>query len=262
MTFETILYETRDDYAEITLNRPDRMNAFTAQLHDDINAGFDRAEAEGARAILVTGAGRGFSAGQDLRERERPTAEQRPDLTVFLRERYNPLILRMRAMSLPIVMAINGVAAGAGMGFALAGDILIAGRSASFLQAFIRLGLVPDAGNTYFLPRLVGMAKARAMAMLGEPIPAELAEAWGLIWKVVDDDALMDEARALAARLAAGPTRGYGLTKQVFEASLDNSLSAQLDLERDLQYQAGHTEDYLEGVTAFLEKRKPAYRGE
>ena len=262
MSFETVLYETRDNYAEITLNRPERMNSFTAQLHADINAGFDRAEAEGARAILVTGAGRGFSAGQDLTERERPTAEKRPDLTVFLRERYNPLILRMRAMPLPIVMAINGVAAGAGMGFALAGDILIAGRSASFLQAFIRLGLVPDAGNTFFLPRLVGMAKARAMAMLGEPIPAEQAAAWGLIWKVVDDDALMGEARALAARLAEGPTRGYALTKQVFDASLDNSLAAQLDLERDLQYQAGHTEDYLEGVTAFLEKRKPAYRGE
>lgn len=262
MAFETILYETRDNYAEITLNRPDRLNSFTGQMLADLNAGYDQAEADGARAILLTGAGRAFSAGQDLNERERPTETSRPDLRVFLRERYNPMVRRMRAMRLPIVCAINGVAAGAGLGIALASDILVAGRSASFLQAFIRLGLVPDAGNTYFLPRLVGMAKARAMAMLGEPIPAEQAEAWGLIWKCVDDDVLMTETRALAARLAAAPTQGLALTKQAFDRSLHNDLAAQLDLERDLQYQAGHTDDYLEGVTAFLEKRKPIYKGE
>jgi 2-(1,2-epoxy-1,2-dihydrophenyl)acetyl-CoA isomerase len=257
----TVLYETRDGYAEITLNRPEQLNAFTADLHAGLRAALERAPAEGARAILITGAGRGFCAGQDLTERKMPGPGESVDLRVFLRERYNPLIRRMRALPLPIVVAVNGVAAGAGMGFALAGDILLAARSAKFIQAFIKIGLAPDAGSTYWLPRLVGPARARALAMTGEALSGEEAAAWGLVWKCLDDDRLMPEARALAARLAASPTAAQGLTKQLMNASLDNSLAAQLDLERDTQYMAGHTRDYLEGVRAFREKRKPNFEG-
>jgi len=167
----------------------------------------------------------------------------------------------MRTMPVPIIAAVNGVAAGAGMGFALAADIILAGRSATFIQSFSKLGLIPDSGSSYFLPRLVGQARARALTFLAEPLPAEKAEAWGLIWKCVDDDALVGEARDLAAQLASAPTFGIGLTKQLLEASENNELNAQLDLERDLQYQAGHSVDYIEGVLAFQEKRTPRYSG-
>jgi 2-(1,2-epoxy-1,2-dihydrophenyl)acetyl-CoA isomerase len=261
MTEPTVLYAARDAVAEITLNRPAQLNAFTGELHVALREALERAASEGSRAILLTGAGRGFSAGQDLTERKLPGPDEKPDLRVFLHERYNPLIRRMRALPLPIVVAVNGVAAGAGMGLALAGDIVLAARSAKFIQAFIKIGLAPDAGNSYWLPRLVGPIRARAMAMTGDAISAEQAEAWGLVWKCVDDARLMDEARSLAGRLAASPTAAQGLTKRLLNASLDNDLAAQLDLERDTQHEAGHTEDYLEGVRAFREKRAAVFKG-
>lgn len=261
MSNAPVLYAVRDGYAEITLNRPDSLNSFTAEMHAALREAFEQAPAEGARAILVTGAGRGFCAGQDLTERKIPGAGETIDLRVFLRERYNPLIKRMRELPLPIVVAVNGVAAGAGMGFALAGDLVLAARSAKFIQAFIKIGLVPDAGSSYWLPRLVGPVRARALAMTGDALSADDAAAWGLIWKSLDDDKLMPEARALAARLAASPTAAQGLTKQLLNASLDNALAAQLDLERDTQFIAGHTKDYLEGVKAFREKRPPKFEG-
>jgi 2-(1,2-epoxy-1,2-dihydrophenyl)acetyl-CoA isomerase len=260
MSVDPVLYEARDGYAEITLNRPDQLNAFTAELHEGLGHAFDRASGEGRRALLITGAGRGFCAGQDLTERKL-TPGVAPDLRVFIEQRYNPLIRRMRRLPLPIVVAVNGVAAGAGVGFALAGDIVLAARSTKFVLAFIKLGLVPDAGSSYWLPRLVGPVRARAIAMSGDPVTAAEAESWGLIWKCVDDERLMTEARALAARLAASATVGQGLTKRLLDSALTQSLDQQLDLERDLQFEAGQTADYSEGVAAFREKRAARFTG-
>jgi 2-(1,2-epoxy-1,2-dihydrophenyl)acetyl-CoA isomerase len=259
MSSDPVLYASRDGYAEITLNRPDQLNAFTAELHEALRAGLERAERE-TRAVLITGAGRGFCAGQDLTERKM-TPGVSPDLREFIERRYNPLIRRMRQLRLPIVMAVNGVAAGAGVGFALAGDIVLAARSAKFILAFVKLGLVPDAGSSYWLPHLVGPMRARALTMTGDPVDAVQAESWGMIWKCVDDAALMDEARALAARLAASPTTGQALAKRLLDSALDHSLDDQLDLERDLQFEAGQTADYLEGVSAFREKRPARFTG-
>lgn len=261
MTYDTIICEDRGGYTQITLNRPDRMNAFNVPMHKDLRAALEAAVDGGTRCILLTGAGRGFSAGQDLQEREPPDPNNRPDLRQFLHTWYNPLVKYLRELRVPVVTAVNGVAAGAGMGIALASDIIIAARSASFLQAFARVGLVPDAGSSFHLPRLVGLARARGMAMLAEPIPAEQAEEWGLIWKCVDDDDLMPAAHAIAEKFASMPTVALGLMKQSFNASLQNDLATQMDMERDLQFICGHTDDYLEGVTAFLEKRKPVFKG-
>jgi 2-(1,2-epoxy-1,2-dihydrophenyl)acetyl-CoA isomerase len=212
------------------------------------------------RAVLLTGAGRGFCAGQDLSERN-VAADAPIDLSVSLGSHYNPLVRRLRELPKPVVCAVNGVAAGAGANIALACDLVIAARSASFVQSFARLGLVPDSGGTWLLPRLLGQARAMGLALLGEKLPAEQAQEWGLIWKAVDDDELMPFARQMATALAEGPTRGYGLLKKAFNASWGNSLDAQLDLERDLQREAGLTQDYREGVAAFMQKRKPEYKG-
>jgi len=250
-----ILVEMRDGYRAITLNRPQRLNAFTDALHRALRTALDEAEADPAcRALLLTGAGRAFCAGQDLNDRLAKPGESGVQ-TNSLEEYYNPLIRRLRALPFPVVAAVNGVAAGAGANVALACDIVLAARSARFIQAFAKIGLIPDAGGTWTLPRLVGMARARGLALTAEPLAAEQAEAWGLIWKCVDDAALMPEAEAMCAGFAAAPATGLALIKQAMNASLSNDLSTQLDLERDLQRQTSGTTDYAEGVRAFIEKR-------
>ncbi len=262
MNYKTILYAEESAAATITLNRPEKLNSFTAEMHGELKHALDRVRSGGARVLVLTGAGRGFCAGQDLGERAvtmRAGAEV--DLSKTLSTNYNPLILSIRALELPVIAAVNGVAAGAGANFALSADIVLAARSASFIQAFARLGLVPDAGGTYHLPRLVGHARAMGLAMLAEPLAAERAAEWGLIWKAVDDDKLMDEARALALKFAAGPTLGYARIKRALNASAGNTLAAQLALEAELQRECGHSADYREGVAAFLEKRPPSFTG-
>lgn len=246
----------------ITLNRPEKLNAFNPEMHKELRRALEQALDERAiRAVLLTGAGRGFCAGQDLAERNVAPGAAPIDLSVSIGSYYNPLVRRLRELPKPIVCAVNGVAAGAGANIALACDVVLAARSASFVQSFARLGLVPDSGGTYFLPRLVGTARAMGLALLGEALAAEDAERWGLIWKVFDDERLMPEAIALARALASGPTTGYGLVKKALYASGNNSLDAQLDLERDLQREAGFSEDYREGVAAFMQKRPPQFKG-
>jgi 2-(1,2-epoxy-1,2-dihydrophenyl)acetyl-CoA isomerase len=258
----TILYETAAGVAMLTLNRPDKLNAFNEAMHGELAQALDRIEADpGIRAVLLTGAGRGFCAGQDLGDRVMGEGDEPPDLGATLDRWYNPLIRRICRLERPVVCAVNGVAAGAGANLAFNCDIVLAARSAKFMEPFCKLGLVPDAGGTYILPRLVGTVRARGLALLGESLSAEQAEAWGLIWRVIADERLMDEATALARHLATQPTKGLGLIKRALLASATNSLDAQLDLERDLQREAGRTEDYREGVTAFMEKRQPTFRG-
>jgi 2-(1,2-epoxy-1,2-dihydrophenyl)acetyl-CoA isomerase len=262
VTEAPVLYAVADGVATITLNRPDKLNAFNEAMHAELARALDRLEADAAiRALLLTGAGRAFCAGQDLGDRVMGEGAAPPDLGDTLERLYNPLIRRLCRLERPVVCAVNGVAAGAGANLALNCDLVLAARSARFMEPFCRLGLVPDAGGTYILPRLVGPARARGLALLGEPVAAEQAEAWGLIWRVVDDDRLMDEATALARQLASQATRGLGLIKRALHASATNSLDQQLDLERDLQRKAGRTEDYQEGVRAFLAKRPPAFKG-
>jgi 2-(1,2-epoxy-1,2-dihydrophenyl)acetyl-CoA isomerase len=256
-----VLIERRAGYRVLTLNRPQRLNSFNEAMHRILAAAIDDAEADqSCRALLLTGAGRAFSTGQDLSDRLAKPDEQIV-LGGTLEQFYNPLIRKLRALPFPVVAAVNGVAAGAGCNIALACDIVLAARSATFIQAFARLGLVPDSGGTWLLPRLVGQARARGLALLAEPLSAEKAEAWGLIWRAVDDDALNAEAERLCAHFATAPTFGLGLIKRALDASEHNDLSTQLDLERDLQRQAGKNPDYQEGVRAFFEKRKPVFTG-
>ncbi|HEX5477072.1 MAG TPA: 2-(1,2-epoxy-1,2-dihydrophenyl)acetyl-CoA isomerase PaaG [Burkholderiales bacterium] len=246
----------------ITLNRPEKLNAFNPQMHAELRSALERAADEPAvRALLVTGAGRAFCAGQDLSERDVSPGAAPIDLSVSLGSHYNPLVRRLRELPKPIVCAVNGVAAGAGANLALACDLVLAAHSASFIQSFSRIGLVPDSGGSYFLPRLVGTARAMGLALLGEKLSAEDAQRWGLIWQVFDDDALLPGSLEIAKNLAGGPTKGYGLLKEAIYASAGNSLDTQLDLERDLQRVAGMSEDYREGVAAFKEKRKPVFKG-
>ena len=256
-----ILAERRAGYRVITLNRPDKLNAFNEAMHAALRMAVEEAEAdENCRALLITGAGRGFCAGQDLADRL-----AKPGETVVLggtlEAHYNPLVRKLRALPFPVVAAVNGVAAGAGCNVALACDIVIAARSASFIQSFARVGLIPDSGGTWILPRLVGQARARGLALLAEPLAAEKAEQWGLIWKCVDDVSLVAEAQKLCEYFASAPTQGLALIKRALNAAAGNTLDAQLDLERDLQREASLTPDYAEGVRAFMEKRKPNFTG-
>ncbi|MBY6261851.1 2-(1,2-epoxy-1,2-dihydrophenyl)acetyl-CoA isomerase [Azospirillum sp. 412522] len=258
----TILLDIADGVATITLNRPDRLNSFTAAMHEELREAIAEVrDDKSVRCLLLTGAGRGFCAGQDLSDRAVAPGGQGPDLGVSIETNYNPLIRGLRGLPMPVVCAVNGVAAGAGANIALACDIVLAARSASFIQAFCRIGLIPDSGGTWTLPRLVGHARAMGLAMLGDKVSADQAEAWGMIWKAVDDDKLAEEASALARHLATQPTRGLAFIKQALNASSANDLDTQLDLERDLQREAGRSHDYREGVTAFVEKRAPKFEG-
>jgi len=244
----------------LTLNRPDKLNSLTGAMHREMRDAIDAIAAHGCRAMILTGAGRGFCAGQDLADPEVDIAQEF-GAAEALENHYNPLVKRLKGLPFPVICAVNGVAAGAGANIALCCDIVLAARSASFLQAFARIGLIPDAGGTWSLAHLVGEARAKGLAMLAEPLDAETAAQWGLIWKAVDDEALMDEARALARRLADQPTRALALTKQAIHAASGNSFDDQLEVERTLQDEAGKTEDFREGVTAFLEKRKARFKG-
>lgn len=258
----TVRVELSGGIASVTLNRPDRLNSFNVEMHQALRAALESlAVDESCRVILLTGAGRGFCAGQDLSDRTVAPGAERPDLSQAIESHYNPLIRLLRSMPKPVIAVVNGVAAGAGANIALACDIVLAGRSATFVQAFARIGLVPDSGGTWVLPRLIGDARARAIALLAEPVNAEQAESWGMIWKAVDDNLLHHEAMKLAERFAQAPTYGLSLIKRAFLVSSTNDLDTQLDLERDLQQAAGYSPDYAEGVAAFMDKRHPKFTG-
>lgn len=259
MSFETILFEVTQGLARLTLNRPDRLNSFTVQMHEEIARALN--QLGDARVLLLTGAGRGFCAGQDLSDRAVAPGGEGVDLGESLEARYNPLIRRLASLEMPVICAVNGVAAGAGANLALACDIVIAARSAKFIQSFANIGLIPDSGGSWTLPRLAGQARALGLALTGEPLSAEKAEAWGLIWKCVDDDQLASEAGALAVKFAAGPTKGLATSKKLIRESGARTLDAQLELERDAQRDLGRTADYREGVAAFMEKRAPNFTG-
>jgi len=262
MNYEQIRFQSAGGIARITLNRPDRLNSFTTQMHAELRDALARVEAAGdARVLLLTGEGRGFCAGQDLSDRAVAPGAAPVDLGASIETNYRPLVLGLRSLAMPIVCAVNGVAAGAGANVALACDIVIACKSASFVQAFCRIGLVPDSGGTFFLPRLVGTARAMGLAMLGDKLSAEQAAAWGLIWKCVDDTEFAPTVEALLAQLAQAPTAGLAAIKQALHASAHNTLEQQLDLERDAQRALGGGADYREGVAAFLEKRPPHFTG-
>lgn len=263
MSYENILFQVESGVATLTLNRPESLNSFNTDMHAELRDALKQVKQERTiRCLLLTGAGRGFCAGQDLNDRAVAPGEAMPDLSISIKQNYNPLVRGLMTLDKPVVCAVNGVAAGAGANIALACDIVLAARSANFIQGFSKIGLIPDSGGTWTLPRLVGRARAMGMAMLSGKLSAEQAAQWGLIWQVVEDDQLMSEAHALAAHLATQPTRGLALTKRAINAAGGNSLEQQLALECDLQYIAGCSQDYREGVDAFVGKRKPVFKGE
>lgn len=262
MNYETILFDLSNGIARLTLNRPDKLNSFNVTMHTEVAHALTRVEMEGARVLVLTGAGRGFCAGQDLSERQMAAEGVAPDLGETVDKFYGPLVRRLNALPMPVVVGVNGVAAGAGANLALAGDIVIAKESASFIQSFSRLGLLPDTGGTYILPRLVGRARAMGLSMLGNKLSARQAQDWGLIWQCVSDDGFEATLNSLATDFAAAPTRGLAATKHAIQVSLQNDLSTQLDLERDVMRELGRTADYAEGVSAFLNKRTPTFKGQ
>ncbi len=261
MDYETILLESANGATRLTLNRPDRLNSFTVQMHDEVSRALETVANSDARVLVLTGAGRGFCAGQDLSDRAVAPGGEGVDLGESLEKRYNPLIRRLTGLPMPVVAAVNGVAAGAGASLAFAADIVVAARSAKFIMSFANIGLVPDSGSSWALPRLAGQARALGLALTGDPLPAETAADWGLIWKCVDDDKLAGETQTLMAKFASAPTRGLAETKKLIRGAFARPLDAQLDLERDRMRELGRTDDYREGVDAFLAKRKPAFKG-
>src|SRR3982075_2140167 len=261
MSYETILFSVDAVIARLTLNRPDKLNSFNVAMHTEVRHALERLPAAGARVLVLTGAGRGFCAGQDLGDRAVAPGNQGIDLGESIEKNYKPLVLALRSLPLPVIAAVNGVAAGAGANIALACDLVIAARSASFVQAFSKLGLVPDSGGTWFLPRLVGHARAMGLTLLGEKLSAEQAVQWGLIWRCVEDAELSAVVDGLATQLAAGPTRGLARTKQALYEGGGRTLEEQLDIERDYQGELGRTADYAEGVAAFTQKRPPRFTG-
>jgi len=262
MGFNNIEFDINEGAATLTLNRPKALNSFTAGMHAEIRQVMQQViDDPGIRCLVITGAGRGFCAGQDLGDRAMTTEGGAPDVGASVEKNYNPLIRSIMNLPKPVICAVNGVAAGAGASIALACDIVLAARSASFIQVFCKIGLIPDSGGTWNLPRAVGLARAKGLALLGDRLPAETAEQWGLIWKCVDDDDLQDEAQKMASYFATQPTPALGRIKKLLHQSTTNTLSEQLDLEKVAMQDLGQSDNYREGVTAFLEKRPPVFKG-
>ena len=261
MTYDTILFDNRNGAAWLTLNRPEKLNAFNVRMHEEIRSALDRLSADGGlRVLVITGAGRGFCAGQDLSDRA-VAAGDAIDLGASIEKYYAPLVRRLRSLEMPVICGVNGVAAGAGANLAFACDIVIAAKSASFIESFCKLGLIPDTGGTYFLPRLVGTARAMGLALLGDKISAEQAAEWGLIWKCVPDAELATAVDQLAAQFVSAPTKALARIKQAIYSSGGHSLDEQLNMERDFMRELGYSKDFREGVAAFLEKRTPQFAG-
>ncbi|MCB1932027.1 MAG: 2-(1,2-epoxy-1,2-dihydrophenyl)acetyl-CoA isomerase [Candidatus Accumulibacter sp.] len=260
MSFTAITCAVDDGIARLTLNRPDRLNSFTEVMHAEIRQAMDALDADlSARVLVLSGAGRAFCAGQDLNDRAVAGSDEPPDLAATIEKNYKPLVLRLQHLRMPTICAVNGIAAGAGASLVLACDIVVAARSASFLQAFSKIGLIPDTGGSWFLPQRVGMARAIGLAMLAEKLPAEKAAAWGLIWDCVDDAELAPTIDRIARQLASAPTRALVRTRQVMRAGVNNPLETQLDLERDIMRELGRSDDYREGVAAFIGRRTPTF---
>jgi 2-(1,2-epoxy-1,2-dihydrophenyl)acetyl-CoA isomerase len=257
--FESIIVEHHGSIARITLNRPDRLNSFTAAMHEDLKNAID--EIGDAKVVVLTGAGRGFCAGQDLNDRAVSSGGHPVDLGMTVETSWNPLIRKLTNLRQPVIARVNGVAAGAGANVALACDMVVAARSAKFIQSFSAIGLIPDSGGTWVLPRLVGQARAMGLALTGEPLSAEKAEEWGLIWKCVDDEALDSEVDAIAQKLASLPPLGLTAIKKMIRESWSHTLDQELNHQRDAMRRLGFSEDYREGVSAFLEKRQPNFVG-
>jgi 2-(1,2-epoxy-1,2-dihydrophenyl)acetyl-CoA isomerase len=261
MSYQHIVFDITGVVARLTFNRPDRLNSFNTAMHAEVREALGRVASSDARVLVITGAGRGFCAGQDLGDRAVAPGGTAVDLGESVEKNYKPLVLALRSLQMPVIAAVNGVAAGAGANIALACDLVIAARSANFVQPFSKLGLVPDSGGTWFLPRLVGHARAMGLTLLGDKLSAEQAAQWGLIWRCVEDAELSAVVDGLATQLAAAPTRGLARTKQALYEGWGRTLEQQLDIERDYQRELGYSADYAEGVAAFTQKRPPQFTG-